>query len=394
MGKRWATCYLRLIARPRDRRNFNNRKRNSQDRKKSSQENMSVVKESLLDAVAVTKRIIIGELVTKDPKIERMSNERILKQDENEVSRSMELTVSLQKQKNRTRKSRKKGAKNREFEEYVTKYDVVAELAKAPSGLSIGQLCRRDGLKAQKDLRHLLAGIKINSIVRVTAAKASSQNRILKLCAVQIYELKCLALLDTEATPNLISAGLLKKIGVLAKPTKIGSTMESRDYMSCKDVVKHVPVRFDNATTIMASSAVEGVPVDLLIGFSELKRLQTNLDIGGQFAEFKIRGEEFRVALQPETSTFDENQNRADEDFKTDSCSNDDEVSSTESSDKEEMVEMVGLLEKEFETDCKSQADQVLDSAKMKVVEIKLSHLDKSIAEEIYSSLDGSRILT
>lgn len=43
--------------------------------------------------------------------------------------------------------------------------------------------------------------------------------------------------------------------------------------------------------------AVERVPVDLLIGISELERLQTNLDLGGHFGEIKIRGEKIRVAL-------------------------------------------------------------------------------------------------
>lgn len=191
-------------------------------------------------------------------------------------------TVLIQKQKKNPRKSRKKGIKNREFEEHLTKYDVVGELGKAPPGLSIGQLWRGDAVKAEKDLQRVLAGMKVNMVVRVVVAKASNQNQISKLCPVQVYWLKRSTLLDTEATPNVISTGLLKKIGVRAKHTMRGNTVASGDHMNWKCIMKDDPIRFDNVSTTMESFAVE-VPVDLLIGINELERLQTNLDLYGHF---------------------------------------------------------------------------------------------------------------
>lgn len=87
-----------------------------------------------------------------------------------------------------------------------------------------------------KDLQRVLAGMKINKAVRVTAAKALSQYQILNPCPVQLYGLKSLKLLNTRATPNLLSTGPLKNIGVRSKPTNREITMASGDYMNCKGV--------------------------------------------------------------------------------------------------------------------------------------------------------------
>lgn len=146
----------------------------------------------------------------------------------------------------------------------------------------------------------------INRVVRVMAAKSSSHNQILKLFPVQIYGLKRLALLNKDAKPNLISTGLLNKIGVRARPRKRGIIMKSEDLVNYNGVVQDAPVFFENVTTTMEFLAVEKVSVDLLIRVSELERLQKNLDPGGLFPEFKIRGKEVSVALQPVNSSFDE----------------------------------------------------------------------------------------
>lgn len=78
--------------------------------------------------------------------------------------------------------------------------------------------------------------------------------------------------------------------------------------MKCKSVVKDVSARFDNVTTNMKLLSLEGVPIDLLTGVSELERLQKKLDLVGHFAEFKIRGEKVRVTVQQETTSFNEEQ--------------------------------------------------------------------------------------
>lgn len=112
-------------------------------------------------------------------------------------------------------------------------------------------------MKVQKDLCHTLAGMKINRIVRVTVTKACSYARILKLCPVQIYGLKHMAPLDTEATPYLISTSLLKKIGVRDKHTKRGIMVVIEDHVNTKGVFKNVPVLFDNVIITMRFLAVD-----------------------------------------------------------------------------------------------------------------------------------------
>ena len=53
----------------------------------------------------------------------------------------------------RTRK--KRTSKKNAVQEHSGKYDVVSSLAKAPSGLKLGQLIRGDGDEAKKEIRRL-----------------------------------------------------------------------------------------------------------------------------------------------------------------------------------------------------------------------------------------------
>lgn len=70
-----------------------------------------MVKELPLDMVAATKRLATEETVIKEPRIERLSVERLLKQNEKEFSRSWDHIGPIQIQKNWTWKSRKNGTK-------------------------------------------------------------------------------------------------------------------------------------------------------------------------------------------------------------------------------------------------------------------------------------------
>lgn len=131
----------------------------------------------------------------------------------------------------------------------------------------------------------------------------------------------------------------LKRIGVPFKPTKKIITVINEDHMNSKSAVKNVTLLFDIVTTNTEFLAVERVPVDLMINISSLERLHANLDHFGNFAEFKIRGEEVRVGLQLKTGCFgQEQENSAKEDFTTDLSSMNEEISDTESTADKEIV--------------------------------------------------------
>lgn len=50
----------------------------------------------------------------------------------------------------------------------------------------------------------------------------------------------------------------------------------------------------------MSFLAVDGVPVNVLVGTTELEQLQKTAGLKGQFAEFKIKEETVRAWLKPE----------------------------------------------------------------------------------------------
>lgn len=79
--------------------------------------------------------------------------------------------------------------------------------------------------------------------------------------------------------------------------------MASEDHVNCKGVAKDVPVCFESVKTTMDFLAIQRVSVELLIVISKLERLQTSLGHDGLFAELRIREENVRAALQPETSS-------------------------------------------------------------------------------------------
>lgn len=80
----------------------------------------------------------------------------------------------------------------------------------------------------------------------------------------------------------------VEKIGVRASPTKTEIKVKGGDHVNCNGVFRDVSGSFDNMTTSMEFLAIKEVPADVPIGIIEMEKLQTNLDLGWQFAQFKI----------------------------------------------------------------------------------------------------------
>lgn len=110
------------------------------------------MKDSPIDMVEATKRLGPGEPVNKEQTFERLSVERLSTRREAISIHSMNITAEVPKRNSKTRKSCRKSIKSRYFKDGAAKLEAVASLARAASGLSIGQVWGVDAVKVQKHL--------------------------------------------------------------------------------------------------------------------------------------------------------------------------------------------------------------------------------------------------
>lgn len=122
--------------------------------------------------------------------------------------------MDLRKNSKLTRK--RKTAKTQRFSaqktifDHVGKYDVLKALATAESEVSFGQLARGDGDEAETDIRRLLTTKQSRQLKFAAAAgtKEQKHSKALKRVQFSICGSTSEALLDSGATPNLLSKRL------------------------------------------------------------------------------------------------------------------------------------------------------------------------------------------
>ena len=137
------------------------------------------------DFVAATKRTADGAPLPKQVRAEGdipvhdlLNPAPRLRVPRNEIGQLRQLPRG-QRPRRTKNKTKKAG-----IQEHVGKYNVVAELANAPAGLTFGQLMRGDAEEAKKEIRRLLAGSNTRKSV---AASASVTPRRLKVVAVRVF---------------------------------------------------------------------------------------------------------------------------------------------------------------------------------------------------------------
>lgn len=82
---------------------------------------------------------------------------------------------------------------------------------------------------------------------------------------------------------------------VEAPPDQENIAIECGQQSRCEGLIRDVPVQFKDVTSVIEFLVVDGVPDYVLIGTMELKILQTNWDLDGQVAKFRIDEKAVRV---------------------------------------------------------------------------------------------------
>lgn len=348
------------------------------------------------DVVATTKRHRGGEPLTKAARVDEMEFRKLLNPDVSVHIPNDMKTASQKRGKARKHNPRKKSLQGNKLEDHVGKYDLFEALASASSGMSFGQLIRGDALEAQKGIQKLFPYRSSSTKDNVTKSGLGTAKRILKMCPVRVYGTGCLALPDTGAVPNLISAQLLARLGAEPSSTRRTITVANGVHARCRGLVKDVPVLFAERVTKLDFLAVDGVSVDVLIGLTDLERLQTTLDLGGQFVDFNISGKLVRTGLRSETDQHNgEHEPDEDEDFTTDSSSSDESASGDSGdSSSEEEDSLVVTLVKAGEMEGKFQTTRELsdEEKRLRLVSEKLKHLPPSEREAVRNMIESSNL--
>lgn len=260
-----------------------------------------VVTESTEDEiVAAAKRNASGEALPKQHRkgsgipIPPLLNDSQVPLQMQIVPRAKART-SEEKTKRKT-KTRKPG-----IPEHVGKYKVLEEPARAPSGLTFGQLIRGDADDAKVEIRKALAkGARAGRSV-IAQAEDGAQHRQLKVVTVRMYGTPTQALLDSGAVPNLMSACLADTLYLSPLPTRKSITVADGHSTVSRGFLTGVHVSFGNVPVSFNFLVVDGTPFDIIIGCPALEMLQARIDMGEHHVTVTIGEQDVQLGLEHDT---------------------------------------------------------------------------------------------
>ena len=192
-------------------------------------------------------------------------------------------------------KTKKKITRKAALQEHVGKYNVVSELARAPSGLTFGQLVRRDAEAVRREINGLLA----RKARRRPgfAGHVELRTRQLRVTTVRVYGTTAHALLDSGAVPNIMSPNLVQKLSLTPKATAKHITVANGKNSACVGILDQVPVSFGSLVSKMDFLAVSGAPYGVIIGLPALEEIQACIDLGQQHFEVTANNQKVRLGL-------------------------------------------------------------------------------------------------
>ena len=194
-------------------------------------------------------------------------------------------------------KSKKRKSKKESIQEHVEKYNVITEFAKCPSGLTFGQLIRRDAIEAVKMIRKLL-GRGITTTATADVSSGQLPTRVLNKGNVRVYGTTCSALLESGAVPNIMSHPLAKFLSLFPKDTGKKIRVADGSVSRCVGLFTDVPVTFDNIVVPTNFLVVSSPPCDLLLGADLMNTLKASIDFSKQTLQINYKGERTRLNLE------------------------------------------------------------------------------------------------
>lgn len=308
--------------------------------------------------------------------------------------------VTPSKKKKSKKKVTKKTSKQKKKDpntDCPEKYDVVSALTSAPSGITFGQLWRGDATSARKELDRIFGKgkLKLGVVADVKGAveENEEEEKCLAVTKVSMYGLDVYALMDSGATPNVVSPRVVERLSLIPQATNKVLTVANGEKSGVKGKLQDVPVSFDGMTAGLDFVVLENLPFDIVIGRPTLKRLGGVLDFKAEEVRLDYREKIVKLPMISEYARpRDLGSGTDSEDFTSSSEATDVSSGGEEEGNEGDQVEYVVMIQSDAESSTGNHAEDQGATIRQELEE-KLAHLPKGNAEHLTKILSGSGII-
>lgn len=160
------------------------------------------------------------------------------------------------------------------------KYDVVSALTNAQSGITFGHLWQGNAAYARKELDRIFGKgqLKLGVVEEREQNDEDTEEKCLAVAPVRIHGMELYALMDSGATPNVLSPSVVKWLSLNPEGTKKVVTVATGDKSGAQGKLTNIQVLFEQLQAGIDFIILENVPFDVVIGRPTLKRLGGVLD--------------------------------------------------------------------------------------------------------------------
>ena len=152
----------------------------------------------------------------------------------------------------------------------VERYDLLDEIAQAPTGITFGQLVRGDAQEAQKELKKLLVS---RSSKKVATINSYAIPRRLRLVEALLESRSSLVLFDSGSVPNILSHRVCEELGMTPKKTDKRTTVANGDTSTAAGVLDGVLMKFGDIRVRIGFLVVRDPPFGIIIGLPTMEAM-------------------------------------------------------------------------------------------------------------------------
>ncbi len=248
------------------------------------------------------------------------------------------------------------------------RYDFLNSLARAPAGITFGEITYGDVDKLRKELQKIVAKKVTRSAVNVTSEDRQRKvppNRH-QVVWITVYSEPVYGILDTSAIPNVISDTLVEKLRLNLTPTKRRIVVADGTTGACTGILEAIPVSFGSIVVRLNFMVIKSLPYDLNLGSPPLVDMCPCIDLYHQTAKVRKDGQTETLNPVYEPEMYEDTE---------DELTTDTESDRGEESDKDEYSAFVITLSDVSESPAVEKSVDTIDE--------KIAHLSEEYTAEV-----------
>ena len=289
------------------------------------------------------------------------------------------MTSPTTTKKKKSGRARVKKGKVWDLSRRVEKYDLLDEIAQAPTGLKFGQLVRGDALEAQKELKRLLVS---RSSRKVATIDSSAIPRKLRLVEAQVESRPSLVLFDSGSVPNIMSLKMCGELGLSPKVTEKRITVANGETTPVTGVLDGVLMKFGGIVVRVDFLVVRDPPFGIIIGLPTMEALGAVVDTRHRMITLDYNGISSKLGMVLDIDVEAEDSGTDSEDF-----TSDEDVDSDEEGSDSADEELVLAVRSECELDSDNLSEKPEMAAKLLTengLKVELSQCECAVKKKVH----------